>query len=186
VPARPGLLGHWMAASLALTAGFLFYGQSQGAGAGTRLVDGTKLAAAMTLRPISATEMLGGRDPAVSMGRWKARPVRALPAAAVPPAMVIRELPGLWRLETGPDVDTSAMDVRYHILSADGSGSCIGHEQDHDSMLCMQVRPRQPRIIDRDDRHTLIEGGVQLEIDLRSARRAGRYSGTLSYTVSVY
>jgi hypothetical protein len=95
-------------------------------------------------------------------------------------------MPAVWRLETGPDVDPSTMDVRYHLLSAAGGGSCISHERDARSALCVTVLPLRPRVISRDERRTLIEGGVRLEIDLREATRAGRYSGTLAYSISVY
>jgi hypothetical protein len=139
-----------------------------------------------TLAAISSQELLGGADTAVSLGHWRARSAGVAAVATARAAPVIREMPAVWRLETGPDVDPSAMDVRYQLLSAGGGGSCIGHERDAHSALCLTVVPLRPRVISRDEHRTLIEGGVQLEIDLGAATRAGRYSGTLAYSISVY
>jgi hypothetical protein len=151
-----------------------------------RLVVSAEFARPRVLQQITGTELLGGETRAFSQGRWRGPSSMRIAQRVPVPLQVSRELPSLWRLETGPDVDLSSVDVRYQVLSGASRDSCLAHEQDGDSALCVKVLPLAPRIVSRDERRTLIDGGVRLELDLRHVTRAGRYSGALSYSISVF
>lgn len=153
---------------------------------GARLLATADAGRPRTLPEISAAEVLGARDRAVSMGRWTDGSSFGMARAGSLPVTVRRELPSLWRLETGPDVDPSSMDVRYHMLGGTGRSSAFVHTADTDSLLHVRVLPLPTRVIGRDASRTVVDGGVELELDLRDATRAGRYSGTLLYTISVF
>lgn len=187
MPTHPFIAVLALCAAASLAASLLSgAGTVQAADRSGRFVVGPGLQGPRQLPPITAAELLGGADPAVSLGQWRRGAAKAASLSLEPRLTVVRELPALWRLETGPDVDPSALDVRYQLLSASAGAGCVSHALDSDSSVCVKIIPLPARVISRDDRHTLIEGGARLEIDLGSTRRAGAYSGTLSYTVSVY
>jgi len=96
---------------------------------------------------------------------------------------IVRSLPGVWRLRVDERADVRLPHVRYSLVSPSGQVGRLGLLEDSRFDLPARLLPQQSTVIARTDSGKILEGGVDLVIDLDRLETAGTYSGTLTVTV---
>jgi hypothetical protein len=100
-------------------------------------------------------------------------------------AVIKRELPKLWRMRVPLD-QVNSLYATYELKAKDGEENEFKHEKRPDSSVKVVIEPLPINIISEDTttNTALIEGGVNLTIDLSQASSAGQYIGDLIVTVN--
>ncbi|MEM7588151.1 MAG: hypothetical protein AAF560_32485 [Acidobacteriota bacterium] len=98
--------------------------------------------------------------------------------------VIVREIPEVWQLQLPADVSPAQLDIDYTFHSHRGDADRMNHRAHPDSEIRVRVRPLPPRVVDRDDSQALIQGGVELLLDVAPAHAAGSYGGTLTATIT--
>jgi hypothetical protein len=139
----------------------------------------------LSLEPVSATELGQGFSAvgAVSLGQWHHgdSPLE-LPAG---PMRITRTIPAVWRMRSS-EGSPPILSVQYEVVGANGVQGRLTHTDFSDAELPVVVEPLPQRIVDVDESTLVIEGGVALQVVLDSARRAGRYAGTIVVAFSSF
>ena len=98
--------------------------------------------------------------------------------------VVSRPLPSLWRLELPADIALDSIRVDYRLVSRRGQSGWLSSQRMRNAGIRVDVTPGNIRIVDRNEDRQLLEGGVTLELDLSTARAAGRYRGRIEVLVT--
>ncbi len=98
-------------------------------------------------------------------------------------ARAVRRVEKLWRvaIESSPKAPES-YEVRVEVIAPDGTIGALGIPGEPASKLAVRIVPLHPIQIEEGGA-TFLQGGVELELDLAAAERAGRYEGSLSVTL---
>jgi hypothetical protein len=98
-------------------------------------------------------------------------------------ARVVRRVEKLWRVAVeGSTTAPESYEVRVDVIAPDGTAGVLGIPGDPASRLAARIVPLHPVRIEEGGA-TFLQGGVELELDLAAADRAGRYEGSLSVTL---
>jgi hypothetical protein len=98
-------------------------------------------------------------------------------------ATVVRTVQSLWRLRVPSSTSGDDLDVSYEVIGANGHRGCLNNEDRPSSEILVTVHPTAPLVTQRGKHWAFVEGSVVLNLDISSARNAGRYSGTIIVTI---
>lgn len=98
-------------------------------------------------------------------------------------ARVIRRVEKVWRVAVARSTKTlDSYEVRVELIAPDGTVGALGVAGDPSAKLAARIVPLHPARIEEGGT-AFLQGGVELELDLAAAERAGRYEGSLSVTI---
>ena len=98
-------------------------------------------------------------------------------------ARVVRRVEQLWRVPLGgPAKAPDSYEVRIELIAPDGTVGALGVAGDPAAKVATRAVPLHPVRIEEGGA-AFLQGGVELELDLATARQAGRYEGSISVTV---
>jgi hypothetical protein len=98
-------------------------------------------------------------------------------------ARAVRRVEKLWRVAVeSSTLAPQSYEVRVDVIAPDGTSGALGIPGDPASKLAARIVPLHPVRIEEGGA-TFLQGGVELELDLAAAERAGRYEGSLSVTL---
>ncbi len=76
------------------------------------------------------------------------------------------------------------IDVQYRFVGANGSSGQLSSVDDPTSFIGVTLEAIAPQIVDRKKKRRLVQGGLNLTLDLDQVRAAGRHTGTLTVIVN--
>lgn len=98
-------------------------------------------------------------------------------------ARVVRRVEKLWRVALdGSTKEPDAHEVRVELIAPDGTLGALGVAGEPSAKIAIRAVPLNPVRIEEGGT-AFLQGGVELELDLATARQAGRYEGAISVTV---
>lgn len=98
-------------------------------------------------------------------------------------ARVVRRVDKLWRVALeGSRKEPDAHEVRVELIAPDGTVGALGVAGEPAAKIAIRAVPLNPVRIEEGGA-AFLQGGVELELDLATARQAGRYEGSISVTV---
>lgn len=142
---------------------------------------GIVMATRAELAPVDARELLLGGPAQALAGLWKGR---LAPPGFPGTQLLRRELPALWQLRVGSEEQVRDLDVHYEITSPEGQRNSLRHSEDHSSQITVRLIEQPPVVVRTESDHSLVQGGVTLELQVGAVRYAGKYQGTLTVTVN--
>lgn len=98
-------------------------------------------------------------------------------------ARAVRRVEKLWRVAVVSSTKApESYEVRVELMAPDGTAGALGIPGDPGSKLAARIVPLHPVRVEEGGA-TFLQGGVELELDLAAAERAGRYEGSISVTL---
>ncbi|MCP4594589.1 MAG: hypothetical protein GY842_27985 [bacterium] len=147
---------------------------------------GLTIAPRVTLEAVRLKELSEESVEAGSAWRRVDRDLQALGAAptSVISTVVIRRLPDLWRLRIPGGTTPDDLEVSYELIAANGRRDRLNHDRRAASEIEVHMRPLPVIVLESQGDGTVVQGGLELEIDVSEARVAGTYLGSLTTTVT--
>ena len=99
---------------------------------------------------------------------------------------VVRSVPAVWRMHLDDPQAVAELDVRCEVVAQGGQPNVLTSPDDPASVIHVWARALAPQVLSAAGEGALVEGGVLLDLDLRSVRTAGPHTGTLTVTVERY
>ena len=134
----------------------------------------------IVLEPITSTELFGGPT------EWSRSETGRSLLGPVVAKVVRRELPDVWQLRMLGEARPEDLAVSYELRSANGHLGYLSHHQQPEVEIEVKIRPLPPLVVAADTSGFLVQGGVELEIEVASVRMAGAYGGTLEVTLNQF
>lgn len=97
-----------------------------------------------------------------------------------------RRISRIWRMRIARSLNPSSLRVR-HWFSGNGASSTqsLRLSQDNDRKLPVTIHPLPPVVACHNDTYQVVEGGVDIYVDLNQLPAAGRYIAALETTVDL-
>jgi len=96
---------------------------------------------------------------------------------------ISRRVPAFWRYRLAHSVRPQNLDVTYRLISIGGTAGRLDSANTADSNILVTAHALVPHEVELEDDEVVVEGGLELVLDLGQLKHSGRYSGTLYLTV---
>ncbi|MEG4917906.1 hypothetical protein [Microcoleus sp. B7-D4] len=134
----------------------------------------------LVLPAISQSEFL--LSPTVQQFSTREQMLRAAPQINT---QLIRSLPSLWQMRVPANRPLQSVSVSYDLIAANGRSNSLSNPEHPNSEIKVALQALPPIRVSRENNFDIIEGGVELRLNLERAEVAGAYQGTLRITVQV-